>query len=74
MLALAVKFAIESGMRLGEMLALTWRNVDQRIGSNRAEIGPAAAGSSRQRCGPESILFIYRHASSVNVKKLPLEA
>ena len=46
MLAPAVRFAIETGMRMGEILALTWRNVDlaQRI----ATLPDTKTGEARQ--------------------------
>lgn len=46
MLAPAVRFAIETGMRMGEILSLTWRNVDlaQRI----ATLPDTKTGDARQ--------------------------
>jgi integrase len=69
MLAPAVRFAIETGMRMGEILSLTWRNVDltQRI----ATLPDTKTGDARQvplsTAAVAAISSLARHISDGRV-------
>ena len=69
MLASAVRFAIETGMRMGEILSLTWRDVDlaQRI----ATLPNTKTGDARQvplsTAAVAAITSLPRHISDGRV-------